>query len=111
MNKDIPVGKKMTDKEKIADALNATEISVELEKADIYKFADVLITAGYGNVAGWKRRAEVAERALKDMCEEYEDNIECDLYKECNSDKPCYLCDCKVRLQKAEREIEEEERK
>ena len=54
-----------------------------------------------------ERRAEVAERALKDMCEEYEDNFECDLYKECNSDKPCYLCDYKVRLQKAAREIEE----
>ncbi len=55
----------------------------------------------------YKHRAEVAERALKDMCEEYEDNFECDLYKECNSDKPCYLCDYKVRLQKAAREIEE----
>lgn len=58
-----------------------------------------------------RHRAEVAERALKDMCEEYEDNFECDLYKECNSDKPCYLCDYKVRLQKAAREIEEEKGK
>lgn len=89
------------------------------------KLADALIAAGIGDVktaqeigasatamavleaAKAEHRAEVAERALKDMCEEYEDNFECDLYKECNSDKPCYLCDYKVRLQKAAREIEE----
>lgn len=63
----------------------------------------------------YKHRAEVVEkdlqrhkRALKDMCEEYEDDIECELYKECDSNKPCYLCDYTVRLQQAEREIEEE---
>lgn len=66
----------------------------------------------------YKHRAEVAEkdlqrhkRALKDMCEEYEDDIECELYKECDSNKPCYLCDYTVRLQQAEREIEEEGKK
>lgn len=37
-------------REKIADTLNATEISVELEKTDIYKFADALISAGIGDV-------------------------------------------------------------
>lgn len=55
-----------------------------------------------------EHRAEVAERALMDMCEEYEDYFECDLYKECNSDKPCYLCDYTERLQRAERKLAEE---
>lgn len=65
----------------------------------------------------YKHRAEVAEkdlqrhkRALKDMCEEYEDDIECELYKECDSNKPCYLCDYTVRLQQAQREIAEEKK-
>lgn len=51
-------------REKIADTLNATEISVELEKRDIYKFADALISAGIGDVSEWKHRAEVAEAEL-----------------------------------------------
>ena len=52
-------------REKIADTLNATEISVELEKRDIYKFADALIAAGIGDVGEWKDRAKVAEKALR----------------------------------------------
>lgn len=56
----------------------------------------------------YKHRAQVAERALMDMCEEYENYFECDLYKECNSDKPCYLCDYTERLQRAERKLAEE---
>lgn len=79
----------------------------QMPELKINAIADALIAAGIGDVKEADRRAEVAERALKDMCEEYEDNFECDLYKECNSDKPCYLCDYKVRLQKAAREIEE----
>ena len=121
-------------KKKIVDILEETEYEWTEEKngyiLQIFydKLADALIAAGIGDVKKEKfeadhywnmwqgalveleraeHRAEVAERALKDMCEEYEDNFECDLYKECNSDKPCYLCDYKVRLQKAAREIEE----
>lgn len=131
----------MNDKElrdKIADTLNATAISVELEKEDIYTFADALISEEIGDVSElqkeceskeksynacysdykywkdkaeeYKHRAEVAERALCDMCEEYEDNFKCDLYKECESDKPCYLCDYTQRLQKSERELQEEKK-
>lgn len=55
-----------------------------------------------------EHRAARAERALMDMCEEYENYFECDLYKECNSDKPCYLCDYTERLQRAERKLAEE---
>ena len=75
----------MTEREKIANILNSTEISQELSKDDIYKFANALIAAGIGDVKEakaetmhywntrqevldeWERaehRAEVAERAL-----------------------------------------------
>ena len=74
-------------KKKIADILNATEISTELLKSDIDKLADALIEAGIGDMkevkfeadhywSMWqgtfvkleraKHRAEVAERALKE---------------------------------------------
>lgn len=36
----------MTERDKIANVLNSTEISQELSKEDIYKFADALIAAG-----------------------------------------------------------------
>lgn len=36
----------MTERDKIANVLNSTEISQELLKEDIYKFADALIAAG-----------------------------------------------------------------
>ena len=71
----------------------------------ISKIADALIAAGLTFDSEWKHRAEVAKRALMDMCEEYEDNFECDLYKECDSDYPCYLCDFNNRLNKAEKEL------
>lgn len=51
-------------REKIADTLNATEISVELEKADIYKFADALIAAGIGDVSCLKEHRVIAEYSL-----------------------------------------------
>lgn len=44
---------------------------------------DALIAAGYGNVADWKRRAEVAERALLNACvnliKDKEDNVNMEL--------------------------------
>lgn len=40
----------MTEREKIANILNSTEISQELSKDDIYKFANALIEAGFGDV-------------------------------------------------------------
>ena len=79
----------MTEREKIANILNSTEISQELSKEDIYKFADALIAAGIGDVLEekskafvyaneiayldnqlkeYKHRAEVAERALLTAC-------------------------------------------
>lgn len=51
-------------REKIADTLNATEISVELEKRDIYKFADSLIADGIGDVEEWKSRTDFAEKQV-----------------------------------------------
>ena len=92
------------DDERIADALILEGIGYVW---DITEKAEKAIASLIKQNKELQHRAEVAERALKDMCEEYEDNFECDLYKECNSDKPCYLCDYKVRLQNAAREIEE----
>ena len=37
-------------REKIVDTLNATEISVEIKKEDIYKFADALIANKFGRI-------------------------------------------------------------
>lgn len=70
--------------------------------------ADALIAARIGDVKEAEHRAARAEKALRDMCEEYEDYFECNLYKECNSDKPCYLCNYTERLQQAEKELAEE---
>lgn len=119
-------------KKKIVEILEETEYEWTEEKngyiLQIFydKLADALIAAGIGDVktaqeigasatamavleaAKAEHRAEVAERALMDMCEEYENYFECDLYKECNSDKPCYLCDYTERLQRAERKLAEE---
>ena len=108
-------------KKKIADTLNATEISVELEKADIYKFADALIAAGIGDVkehrifAGkdgsikqlysgeeveqivkerdeYKHRAEKAEKALRRKCESEADST-------CPYDEKSEKCkECKVKV-------------
>lgn len=81
MNKDIPVGKKMTDKEKIAQIIAEHLCSqgkshkrlygsermcysrdnfAECEK--VSKCVDALIAAGIGDVKEAERRAEVAER-------------------------------------------------
>ena len=60
----------MTEKDKIANILNSTEISHELSKDDIYKFADALIAAGYGNVEEVEHRAVVTERALLVACDD-----------------------------------------
>ena len=55
-------------REKIADTLNATEISVELEKRDIYKFADALIVAEIGDVKEAEHRAEKEEKLKNQYC-------------------------------------------
>lgn len=90
---------------------------------DNERLADTLIANGYGDVSEWKRRAEVAEselekhkRALriaaprlkcyggwgKGFCAV----SDCE-YRNCGNDEGCVL----AHLRKAEREIEEEERK
>ena len=96
------------DLKNIADALIAAGLKFD---ADMEERHNLLLTACQSMEKKKKEaehRAEVAERALMNMCEEYEDNFECDLYKECNSDKPCYFCDYTERLQQAERELAEE---
>lgn len=58
-------------KEAIRDNTSATDIDdiVELDSNDVDHIAeavaDRLYADGYGDVAEWKRRAEVAERALE----------------------------------------------
>ena len=84
MNKDIPVGKKMTDKEKIAQIIAehlcpqghshkrlygsermcySRNNFAECEK--VSKCVDALIAAGIGDVKEAERRAEVAEKYLE----------------------------------------------
>lgn len=85
MNKDIPVGKKMTDKEKIAQIIAehlcpqgkshkrlygsermcySRDNFAECEK--VSECVDALIAAGYGNVADWKRRAGGGGKGITD---------------------------------------------
>lgn len=54
----------MTDRDKIANVLNSTEISQELSKEDIYKFADALIEARIGDVSELKNHRLIAEYSL-----------------------------------------------
>lgn len=101
------------DDERIADALIDANIFVDIDTLKDEQQSVNGILANMSSYMNYKlheleHRAEVAERALMNMCEEYENYFECDLYKECNSDKPCYLCDYTERLQRAERKLAEE---
>ena len=86
----------MTDREKIIEVI-APYVSAYGEDEAI---ANALIAAGFGNVADWKRRAEVAEREFSKLVHEmYEHDI-----------RP--MCDEKFfvesRLKDAEKELTEE---
>lgn len=103
----------MTDREKIIETLRAsgygyfiTHKKANADEALAYA-ADALIADGYGDVAEWKRRAEVAEKER----EEYRRSnrivlrgieiIKRNIIRYCAADFPNIL-------QQAEREIEEE---
>lgn len=58
-------------REKIADTLNATEISVELEKRDIYKFADALIAAEIGDLNELQKECDSKEEAYNKCYNDY----------------------------------------
>lgn len=77
-------------RDKIADTLNATEISVELEKADIYKFADALIADKFGRIINF---AEYVGSKIAGHSNYHGDSILCALYcaaegKEIHTVKP-----------------------
>ena len=69
MNKDIPVGKKMTDKEKIAEIIkkngtyNGRSLSFDYYVVKPDDLADALIAAGIGDVKETEHRAKFLERA------------------------------------------------
>lgn len=65
----------MTERDRVASVLNSTEISQELSKEDIYKFADALIAAGIGDVAAHKAEAEYWEKICKFESVEYHTTI------------------------------------
>ena len=71
MNKDIPVGKKMTDKEKIAEIIkkngtyNGRSLSFDYYVVQPDDLATALIENDIGDIIEWKRRAGVAERACR----------------------------------------------
>lgn len=73
--------------------------------------ADALIARGYGNVAEWKHRAEVAERALRNITERAScnicDNFSCRYYEGINFDYNADDC-IKWWLAQAEKELAEE---
>lgn len=64
----------MTEREKIIETLRASGygffITHEITNADdaLADTANALIADGIGNVAEWKRRAEVAERIAREAC-------------------------------------------
>lgn len=77
-------------REKIVDTLNATEISVELEKEDIYKFADALIANKFGRIINF---AEYVGSKIAGHSNYHGDSILCALYcaaegKEIHTVKP-----------------------
>lgn len=102
----------MTDREKIIDIILNTDITERA--AD--RIADDLIENDIGDVAEWKRRAEVAERALKiaatrlkcygGLGEGFCAVSDCE-YRHCSNDEGCVL----AHLRQAAREIEEEKGK
>ena len=77
-------------REKIVDTLNDTEISVELEKEDIYKFADALIANKFGRIINF---AEYVGSKIAGHSNYHGDSILCALYcaaegKEIHTVKP-----------------------
>ena len=77
-------------REKIVDTLNATEISVELKKEDIYKFADALIANKFGRIINF---AEYVGSKIAGHSNYHGDSILCALYcaaegKEIHNVKP-----------------------
>ena len=77
-------------REKIVDTLNATEISVELKKEDIYKFADALIANKFGRIINF---AEYVGSKIAGHSNYHGDSIFCALYcaaegKEIHTVKP-----------------------
>lgn len=125
----------MTEKDKIANILNSTEISHELSKDDIYKFANALIAAGIGDVKEAKaetmhywntrqevldeleraeHRAEVAERALRNCVKYYLFTSFCPV-PDCDLDDKCWGESCRLNIAKyfeeqAEKELAEEKK-
>lgn len=106
----------MKDREKIAEIIkkngtyNGRSLSFDYYVVQLDNLATALIENGYGNVAEWKRRAEVAEKerdeyrksthiALKGI-----EILKRNILRYCVADFPNIL-------QEAEREIEGEERK
>lgn len=75
------------------------------------RIADALIANGIGDVAEWKRRAEVAERALRNITERAScnicDNFSCRYYEGINFDYNAEDC-IKWWLAQAEKELAEE---
>ena len=76
-----------------------------------YELADAFIAAGIGDVAEWKKRAEVAERALRNITERAScnicDNFSCRYCEGINFDYNAEDC-IKWWLAQAEKELAEE---
>lgn len=73
----------MKDREKIAEIIkkngtyNGRSLSFDYYVVQLDNLATALIENGYGNVAEWKHRAEVAEKALDKACADIEQLMDC----------------------------------
>lgn len=94
----------MTEKDKIVDIILIADVTERT--AD--NIADALIENGIGDIAEWKARAEVAERALKNVIKQYKRCDELGACEECSERQGCVKALCDKYKQQAEKEIEEE---
>ena len=108
----------MSDREKIIDIIERwhSQQGRDINGYTIWslydneRLADTLIENGIGDIIEWKRRAEVAERALRIAGDKFINEV-CNMRAEDISDKCDYKCDTcfyDYYIRQAEREIEEE---
>lgn len=104
----------MNEKDKIIEIVNSIipgrNVFYGEREYTVGDIADELIKNGIGDVAEWKRRAEVAERALEYAVSEYRcdecPSIDCNA--EIRGSQECVNLIAKTYKMQAEREIEEE---
>lgn len=104
----------MNERDKIIEVINSIlpgrNVFYGEREYTVGDIADALIANGYGDVSEWKRRAEVAERALEYAVSEYRcDECPCiDCNAEIRGSQECVNLIAKTYKEEAERDIERE---